>query len=655
MDSEQNVWWIASALRLVCRKKATLMVYVWAIAFGVNIAISAASPIVVEEVGVDSALSWVERTMYEDSMRMEAWEVAYDALALSYATGDSAQMALTHDLLSAWYAYHVYFSPDSGLKHELAALELYQALNNQEKTAEMMGYLATSYASRKKFEEARSYIFDALALYEEMDDQEGIGRVYHNIAGLYEVMENWEEAIDYRVQAQAIFEAHDMGYNLALNYMELITSLRKVEDYQAALAAYDRCMEVIESGDFESAGILIRATNARGQVYKDMGEYKKAETDFRYAYESVRDLFSEEAALSWQEDVGVILMMQDKYQEALPWLVNAESYYGDKKENSVGIQELYEELATCYREVGNFEQALHYTELVMSEQKAALEGQIENLESEVMAKYESGKKDEALAQQQRQIDQQRQIQGLSLGGVGLLLTLLVVLGVGYRRRQRTAQTLQSLNENLSVRNQENELLLKEVHHRVKNNLQVISSLLSLQSRHIQDKQVRHAILDSESRVRSMSLIHQRLYRGNNLAAVEMKNYFSSLTDTLVDAYADESDDIEVLVDMPQIELDVEYAVPLGLITNELITNTLKYAFGERGQGTIFIRMQQEQNELILEVADDGSGAKSAPDPSGGFGGELVEMLTQQLKGKISQQRADGYRTRIRFPYSAATA
>ncbi|MCB0632824.1 MAG: sensor histidine kinase, partial [Lewinella sp.] len=246
------------------------------------------------------------------------------------------------------------------------------------------------------------------------------------------------------------------------------------------------------------------------------------------------------------------------------------------------------------------------------------------------------------------IEQNSRIQWLGMGLIGLLLLFLSTLFYYFRRNKKIADAL-------LVKNQENELLLKEIHHRVKNNLQVISSLLNMQSRNIQDTAVRTAILDSQSRVQSMSLIHQKLYRGKNLAAIEMKSYLQTLADNLIDAYA-EVEEVEVRLDMQQLELDVDYAIPLGLIVNELITNSLKYAFPSRQKGAIEIKMEQSPEEIILDIGDNGVGKKITPvkKAESGFGSELIELLTIQLKGKLDRSTDVGYHTRLRFPFSKST-
>ncbi|CAN0601308.1 unnamed protein product [Ectocarpus sp. 12 AP-2014] len=134
----------------------------------------------------------------------------------------------------------------------------------------------------------------------------------------------------------------------------------------------------------------------------------------------------------------------------------------------------------------------------------------------------------------------------------------------------------------------------------------------------------------------------------------MKNYLGNLSESLIDAYADE-DSIQVDLDMDTFELDVDYAIPLGLIANELVTNSLKYAFPNNRKGSITIQLQQDKTDLILQITDNGVGKSTAKKPSAhdGFGSELIEMLSYQLKGELVQKSDKGFQTRIKFPYTKA--
>jgi two-component sensor histidine kinase len=222
----------------------------------------------------------------------------------------------------------------------------------------------------------------------------------------------------------------------------------------------------------------------------------------------------------------------------------------------------------------------------------------------------------------------------------------------------SAQAIQENNilnlrtQELARKNQEIELLLKEIHHRVKNNLQTISSLLNLQSATITDPNALKAVRESQDRVRSMSLIHQKLYHGKNIASVEMKDYFETMAAALLSTFGLSRNKVSLYFPMSPLELDVDTAIPLGLIANELITNSLKYAFPEARSGRISISLQQEPDQsYCLCIADDGVGIASDVNPAangGGFGSRLVQLLAIQLNGKVEVVSGQGLSTRVCF-------
>ena len=209
------------------------------------------------------------------------------------------------------------------------------------------------------------------------------------------------------------------------------------------------------------------------------------------------------------------------------------------------------------------------------------------------------------------------------------------------------QNLTQSNHQLDQRNAQNELLLKEIHHRVKNNLEIISSLLELQARQTDDQVAQFAMKESQSRVRSMGILHQKLFQGQNQVAIEMKDYFTNLSNHLLDTY-DAGEKVKVDCKMDPLELDIDTAIPIGLIVNEVLTNALKYAFRDRNGGKIRLSLQAEgDRNLNLSIEDDGVGKQHEGQPEGtGFGTQLINLLTHQLEGSMSEQIREG--TKISF-------
>lgn len=197
---------------------------------------------------------------------------------------------------------------------------------------------------------------------------------------------------------------------------------------------------------------------------------------------------------------------------------------------------------------------------------------------------------------------------------------------------------------------EKEVLLKEVHHRVKNNLQVISSLLNLQSARIADPTIRAAFFASQTRVRSMALIHEKLYRSEMLAGIDFGDYLRTVTNDLVRSYS--ITNVTVDMETDEVHLPVDTAIPCGLIVNELISNALKHAFPGGAEGKLFVKARRlSSTEVELIVEDTGCGIPQGADPKAmtSMGMTLVHSLTEQIGGTLSLTVPRGTRIAIRFP------
>ena len=206
--------------------------------------------------------------------------------------------------------------------------------------------------------------------------------------------------------------------------------------------------------------------------------------------------------------------------------------------------------------------------------------------------------------------------------------------------------------------EEKEVLLKEVHHRVKNNLQVISSLLHLQSEHTQDESSIRIFRKTQDRVRSMALVHERLYRSHDIAHVDFTDYIESLAHHLFKSQQTDTDRIKLAVDVQGVRLPIDAAVPVGLLLNELISNCLKHAFVGHESGHIRIDLRPfNGGEFLLSVSDDGVGLPAAivPQSATTFGMELIADLVDQLHGRLQVSRDGGTTFRILFPKRKASS
>ena len=196
------------------------------------------------------------------------------------------------------------------------------------------------------------------------------------------------------------------------------------------------------------------------------------------------------------------------------------------------------------------------------------------------------------------------------------------------------------------------MLLREIHHRVKNNMQVISSLLRLQSDKVKDQQYAEMLKESQERIKSMALIHEKLYQSKDLAKIDFSGYITSLINSLFRSYGIDTGRIETKLNVEDVSLGLDHAIPCGLIINELVSNSLKYAFPEDRKGEISVTLRSvTENEIELIVSDDGIGIPEDLDirNTDSLGLELVAILAEdQLKGKIDLDRTGGTTFRILF-------
>jgi two-component sensor histidine kinase len=221
-------------------------------------------------------------------------------------------------------------------------------------------------------------------------------------------------------------------------------------------------------------------------------------------------------------------------------------------------------------------------------------------------------------------------------GIGALVVLGSVIFIQYRKQLRKNDIIHKQSEELHVLN-------KEIHHRVKNNLQVISSMLDLQSQTLHDDKATAIIKEGIQRVQSMAFIHQNLYQGNAVNSVNMNEYIKMLSGHLFQSYNIQPEKIKLHTEIENFNLHTDTAIPLGMILNELISNALKYAFKGREKGEIWVNMRKNNNELLLQVKDNGVGLPQGfnMEKTSSFGYEIINAFAQKLKARTNIESHNG--------------
>ncbi len=408
--------------------------------------------------------------------------------------------------------------------------------------------------------------------------------------------------------------------------------------------------------------------NNIGNVYRSQRRYREAEESYRKSHAISMRTGSRNLIATTYKNMAILARDQGDHARALDYARKAEAIslsIGLSRIAILSAQEIPPNLAAQ----GNFH--LAYDSLVAF---IRLRDSLDNERNErhlaeLQVRFESDRKEQII--QQLALEQARSVRNFLIAFVALSLLLGIVLYFLYREKSSAARELaarqkelEHLNAALMARNeqlqsseshlrdslQEKEVLLKEIHHRVKNNLQVVSSLLSLQSDGLTDDTSRALLLDSQDRIRAMALVHERLYRSGTFMGIELADYLADLMNHLQASHGSRRVRIDVSSDPVSVNIDA--AIPLGLIVSELVTNAFKHAFPGDTEGTVqVIARSIHERECVLTVADNGQGLPPPPDDAGEstLGLQLVHILVEQIEGHLEITNNGGTRFDVRFP------
>ncbi len=487
---------------------------------------------------------------------------------------------------------------------------------------------------------AADYALKSLQLGEELGDKRAIAVAYSDLSNLFWKQSKYLKGLEYGLKSLEIFEKrgiHDLDYDFTLyvvgnNYLAL-------EQYEQALKLYRHAIAIGERYGFYNnlSDIYISLVD----LYAVMKDYQAAEEAGAKALKYAELLDNNFMTMRSWLAMGKLQNLQGKYISAIKSLQKsievATVDFGDE----FYLSQAYENLGKAYAGNHNYQEAYLALEEYDRLKNSIFTTEADRHISLLQTEFDMAEKESTILVQESQIKKQRSRQTLISIIAALLLLILVLL-------YKTVQSNKRKNILLQEQNKEKEFLLKEIHHRVKNNLEIVSSLLALQSEQITDSRVRDVMQKSQHRIHSMSMIHQKLYQGKSISVIEMRDYFMNLSNYIVATF-DAQDRIKVECPMDKLELDVDMAIPIGLIVNELITNSMKYAFPNGGEGNVIINLQEKEAQLFLEISDNGIGKPLNGENEGtGFGTQLITLLTKQLEGKMSLTVKDG--TSVSFEF-----
>jgi two-component sensor histidine kinase len=360
--------------------------------------------------------------------------------------------------------------------------------------------------------------------------------------------------------------------------------------------------------------------------------------------------------LSSLQGIGKVLSLTGKSEEALEYMeqvIDISEEIGAKKE----LRDAYNEISEIYTLKGDFQKALMFKDRYAELKDTLFSQQTKEIATNLEAKFESENKSKEIEILKRE----NQIQDLQLGRnriliisftIGLVLALIsvVIYARTNRERKKALELLQRQNENIKKQKEEKEVLLKEIHHRVKNNLQVINSLIRLQCAYTDDQEALDLFDECQNRIISMALIHEKMYEAHDLSNINIQEYITELAQNLLRSYR-LNQRIELDIDVELKTLTLDTLIPMGLLLNEMISNSLKHAFKEREEGQITVRMKRDEKGMFeLLVGDNGVGLPEDFNFNSAhtLGMELIVTLTSQLEGSIEHLPQEGSYFKVVF-------
>ena len=503
-----------------------------------------------------------------------------------------------------------------------------------------LGYV---FERRGQLDRAADYALESLRLAEEFNDKSAMGRAYSDLSGLFWKNGKYEKGLEYGLLSLKYFEEvgmNDLDYDFTLyvvgnNYLEL----KKNEE---ALSYYEHAISIGERYGFYNNLSDIYISLVDLNTY--LRQFEKA-TDAGNNAVKYAELLDNKFMLmrSWLS-IGKLQYVEGKYISSIESLQKSIFIATEDFGDVFYLSQAYETLGKAFAGNHNYKDAYQAFEKYDVLKNKIFNAETDQRMSLLQTEMDVAQKENTIQDQEDRINKQKTRQTIVSVFAGLLLLLLLLLFITFQNNQNKSALLLRQNK-------EKEFLLKEIHHRVKNNLGIVSSLLDLQSNQLKDQNAIDAIQESQNRVYSMSMIHQKLYMGKNLAAIEMKDYFIQLSKHILDSYG-VKDQVSLEYKMDKLELDVDTAIPLGLIVNELLTNSFKYAFPDNRSGKIKIGLEIKKDHMVLlKIEDDGIGRKeNGRQKASGFGTQLINLLTQQLDGEIKRNEKDGTSVIIEFNF-----
>jgi len=557
--------------------------------------------------------------------------------------------------------YNIKGQPAYAIKLMDSALMVYKAIGFKELQG-VYNNMAITNVSLGNFSNALKYGLLAEKTAAQLADTSLQRSSIRNHLGLtYYYLRNDQKALDYWLEAKEIAERYKDASYLQTILANIATVYVRMKRFDEGIAVLEEMVRKYPPNDVQ---MKLRVPYILFNTYYDNQQYAKAEPYFKQLYKFHQDLPKEDPNQIYLYRSIIRKLIKDKNYVVAERFLKEHQQQSLQQKNLLALSQLHRlwfdvdsALNKPWSAITHYKTYKQLSDSILNNDKTK---QISGLEIEFQTEQKD--KDIALLSQKNQLQKERiendgKQKLLFIGGLVVAAAFVGLIYNRYRLKKRSNLILEQKQEEINTQNEllrkilgEKEWLLREIHHRVKNNLQIVISLLNTQSAYLDNADALVAIRNSQNRMHAMSLIHQKLYQSDNLAEIDMKWYIKELVDYMMECFGTEKK-IKFELATDEVKLDVAQAVPLGLILNEAISNTIKYAFPEGRTGKVKIGfLSTENKECKLSISDNGVGLPEDfdMDDTESLGMSLMTGLTDQLNGQIKLWNETGLTLEVSF-------
>jgi pentatricopeptide repeat protein len=549
-------------------------------------------------------------------------------------------------------------------KHQLAiicfnkSIELSKTLGDEEYLSNSYNSLGVAFAKLGNYTEAINNYLLASKIYGKQRNTLYIASTYINIGLLYKQQEQYDKALENYFKTLAIVKNeknNDGDYYRAFTYSNIGQTYLKQGKEGQALATLNAAMEIGKK--FNDSYFNADTYRAIADCYSMKGDYDKAMKIYQKALILNKNDKQLVGVSECYINIGLVYLKEKEYSRAIE---NTNKGLAIAKE--IGqlefIKNAYRNLADIYKELNDFKLAYKNQVLFKQVNDSMFNTEKDKKITALQLTYEFNKKQEATKRQQQKkdavLEAKAEKQKRTTYSVMLILFFVTLFAIwiylNLKKNQKQKKIIEKQNGLIQSALSEKEILMREIYHRVKNNLQFVSAVIQMQISSSKSKNDKSVLNDTSRRINAMTLVHEMLYNKDKLESVSLQKYLTELVEKLNEIVNESHLPIHFVIEIEDLVFNINDCMAIGMISSELLSNAIKYAFIgiDKPEITINLYFDPNSKNIIYKVKDNGTGFGS--NTSSGLGLRLIDIFTRQLKGTFSRQNDNGSSYTFEFPH-----